>query len=50
MMLDEVLKANEDFVKDFEPKKMSHMPQEEVSYCNMHGYQTYGVFRTCNGN
>ena len=31
MMLDEVLKANENFVKDFEPKKMSHMPQKKLA-------------------
>jgi carbonic anhydrase len=31
MMLDEVLKANEDFVKDFEPKKMSHMPRKKLA-------------------
>lgn len=31
MMLDQVLKANEDFVKDFEPKKMSHMPQKQLA-------------------
>ncbi len=31
MMLDEVLKANEDFVKDFEPKKMSHMPKKKLA-------------------
>ena len=31
MMIDEVLKANEDFVKDFEPKKMSHMPQKKLA-------------------
>ena len=31
MMLDEVLKANEEFVKDFEPKKMSHMPQKKLA-------------------
>ena len=30
-MLDEVLKGNEDFVKDFEPKKMSHMPQKKLA-------------------
>ena len=31
MMLDEVLKANEDFVRNFEPKKMSHMPQKKLA-------------------
>ncbi|MGB9978836.1 beta-class carbonic anhydrase [Methanobacterium sp.] len=31
MMLDEVLKSNESFVKDFEPKKMSHMPQKKLA-------------------
>ncbi|MGZ7134467.1 MAG: carbonic anhydrase, partial [Methanobacterium sp.] len=31
MMLDEVLKANEDFVREFEPKKMSHMPQKKLA-------------------
>lgn len=31
MMLNEVLKANEDFVKEFEPKKMSHMPQKKLA-------------------
>lgn len=31
MMLDEVLKANEDFVEDFEPKKMSHIPQKKLA-------------------
>lgn len=31
MMLDEVLKANENFVKEFEPKKMSHMPQKKLA-------------------
>ena len=31
MMLDEVLKANEEFVKNFEPKKMSHMPQKKLA-------------------
>ena len=30
-MLDEVLKANEEFVKNFEPKKMSHMPQKKLA-------------------
>ncbi len=31
MMLDEVLKANEKFVDEFEPKKMSHMPQKRLA-------------------
>ncbi len=31
MMIDEVLKANENFVKEFEPKKMSHMPQKKLA-------------------
>lgn len=31
MMLDEVLKANKNFVKDIEPKKMSHMPQKKLA-------------------
>lgn len=31
MTLDEVLKANEDFVKGYEPKKMSHMPQKKLA-------------------
>ncbi|MGZ7047811.1 MAG: beta-class carbonic anhydrase [Methanobacterium sp.] len=31
MMLDQVLKANEDFIKEFEPKKMSHMPQKKLA-------------------
>lgn len=31
MMLKEVLEANENFVKDFEPKKMSHMPQKKLA-------------------
>ncbi|MGF7117126.1 beta-class carbonic anhydrase [Methanobacterium oryzae] len=31
MMLDEVLKANENFVKEYEPKKMSHMPQKKLA-------------------
>jgi len=31
MMIDKVLKANEDFTKEFEPKKMSHMPQKKLS-------------------
>lgn len=31
MTLKEVLKANEDFVKEFEPKKMSHMPQKKLA-------------------
>ncbi|OPY25815.1 MAG: Carbonic anhydrase [Methanobacterium sp. PtaU1.Bin242] len=31
MMLEEVLKANEEFVKDFEPKKLSHMPQKKLA-------------------
>ncbi|KAF5089231.1 beta-class carbonic anhydrase [Methanobacterium aggregans] len=31
MMLDEVLKANANFVKEFEPKKMSHMPQKKLA-------------------
>ena len=30
-MLNEVLNANEDFVKNFEPKKMSHMPQKKLA-------------------
>lgn len=30
-MLNEILKANEDFVKDFEPKKMSHLPQKKLA-------------------
>lgn len=31
MMLDEVLKANEEFVKEFEPKKLSHSPQKKLA-------------------
>ncbi|MGB9936699.1 MAG: beta-class carbonic anhydrase [Methanobacterium sp.] len=31
MMLDEVLKANEKFVNEFEPKKLSHMPQKKLA-------------------
>jgi carbonic anhydrase len=31
MMLEEVLKSNENFVKEFEPKKMSHMPQKKLA-------------------
>mgnify|MGYP002406595424 FL=1 len=31
MMLKEVMKANEEFVKEFEPKKMSHMPQKKLA-------------------
>lgn len=31
MMLDEVLKANKEFVEEFEPKKMSHMPQKKLA-------------------
>lgn len=31
MMLDQVLKANEDFVKEFEPKKLSHHPQKKLA-------------------
>ena len=31
MMLDEVLKANEEFVGNFEPEKMSHMPQKKLA-------------------
>lgn len=31
MMLDEVLKANENFVKEFEPKKLSHSPQKKLA-------------------
>lgn len=31
MILDEVLKANANFVKEFEPKKMSHMPQKKLA-------------------
>jgi len=30
-MLDEVLEANEEFVQNFEPKKMSHMPQKKLA-------------------
>lgn len=30
-MLDEVLKANENFVKEFEPKKLSHTPQKKLA-------------------
>lgn len=30
-MLEEVLKSNENFVKEFEPKKMSHMPQKKLA-------------------
>lgn len=31
MMLEEVVKANKDFVKDFEPKKMSHLPKKKLA-------------------
>ncbi|HNR26352.1 MAG TPA: carbonic anhydrase [Methanobacteriaceae archaeon] len=31
MMIDKVLKANEEFTQEFEPKKMSHMPQKKLS-------------------
>lgn len=31
MMLDEVLKANEEFVEGYEPKKMSHLPQKKLA-------------------
>ncbi len=31
MMLDEVLKANEKFVNEFEPKKLSHIPQKKLA-------------------
>lgn len=31
MMLNEVLKANANFVKEFKPKKMSHMPQKKLA-------------------
>ncbi|WP_048192241.1 carbonic anhydrase [Methanobacterium sp. SMA-27] len=31
MMLDEVMKNNANFVKEFEPKKMSHIPQKKLA-------------------
>lgn len=31
MMLNEVLEANEEFVKEFKPKKMSHIPQKKLA-------------------
>lgn len=31
MMLDEVMKNNANFVEEFEPKKMSHMPQKKLA-------------------
>ncbi|HNS25949.1 MAG TPA: carbonic anhydrase, partial [Methanobacteriaceae archaeon] len=31
MILDEVLKANQEFVKEFEPKKLSHSPQKKLA-------------------
>jgi carbonic anhydrase len=31
MMLDEVIKNNANFVEEFEPKKMSHMPQKKLA-------------------
>ncbi|HEY0196415.1 MAG TPA: carbonic anhydrase [Methanobacterium sp.] len=31
MMLDDVLKANKSFVKEFEPKKLSHIPQKKLA-------------------
>ncbi len=31
MILDQVLKANEKFVKEFEPKKLSHSPQKKLA-------------------
>ena len=31
MMLDEVLKANKEFVKDFKATKMSHIPQKKLA-------------------
>ena len=30
-MLDEVMKNNANFVEEFEPKKMSHMPQKKLA-------------------
>ncbi|WP_048187783.1 beta-class carbonic anhydrase [Methanobacterium paludis] len=30
MIIDKILKANEDFIKAFEPKKMSHLPQKKL--------------------
>ncbi len=30
MMLDNVLQANEEFVKEFEPEKLSHLPQKKL--------------------
>ena len=39
MMLDEVMKNNESFVKEFEPKKMSYIPPKKTGHCNMYGYQ-----------
>lgn len=31
MMLDQVLKANEEFIKEFEPKKLNHSPQKKLT-------------------
>jgi carbonic anhydrase len=30
MMMEDILKANEEFTREFEPKKMSHMPQKKL--------------------